>query len=125
MPVFSFVWLKNYDTTSLDLKAEPEILRVKEVKDSDVLVVLEGSCGSTIDLHITAGAPCHVPIKDAGIYPTMDCPELDLACEVCNKSSDAATMLLCDACGSSWHIHCLTPPLSRCLQVPGCAHLVL
>jgi hypothetical protein len=59
MPVGSFVWLQNHDTTSLDIKAQPEIQRVKEVKDSGVLV-LEGTCGSTIELHISACAalPC-------------------------------------------------------------------
>jgi hypothetical protein len=35
----------------------------------------------------------------------------DDACEICHSTTDHATMLLCDACDTGWHMGCLDPPL--------------
>jgi hypothetical protein len=40
----------------------------------------------------------------------------DAACQMCNKRSGAATMLLCDRCDRGYHTHCLVPALPG---VPG------
>lgn len=37
----------------------------------------------------------------------------DLACEVCNRTTDAPSMLVCDECNKGWHKQCLNPPLAR------------
>ena len=39
-----------------------------------------------------------------------DRPWRDYACEVC-RSTDEPNMLLCDACDTGWHMHCLEPPV--------------
>ncbi len=34
-------------------------------------------------------------------------------CEVCRFTDEESTMLFCDACGTGWHMACLTPPLNK------------
>jgi hypothetical protein len=107
----SYVYLSVNEPTTLELRAHPEVLRVVEVKDSGVLT-LQGQCGTAIDMHISACTPCHIPVEDAHIYPSLSRPAADMACEVCMMANSEATMLLCDECGTGWHMRCLHPPLS-------------
>lgn len=65
-----------------------------------------------LTVHVSQCTPCHLPIVDEGVYPTLARPAKGHACEVCSLPTDEATMLLCDACGSGWHMACLVPPLS-------------
>lgn len=106
-----YVYLNVQNPEALDMRAHPEILRCVKVKDSGVLT-LQGMCGSKIDMHVSACAPCHVPVIDHNIYPTLARPSADLPCEVCQLTTDDATMLLCDACGTGWHMACLNPTLT-------------
>ncbi|KAI3710834.1 hypothetical protein L2E82_40628 [Cichorium intybus] len=39
--------------------------------------------------------------------------EYDQICEQCRSGLHAEVMLLCDRCNKGWHIHCLSPPLTR------------
>ena len=107
----AYVYLSVNEPSALELHAHPEVLRVVEVKDSGVLT-LQGQCGTLIDMHISACSPCHVPVEDAHVYPTLARPPADMACEVCMMANSEATMLLCDECGTGWHMRCLNPPLS-------------
>jgi hypothetical protein len=107
----AYVYLNVNEPTALELRAHPEVLRVVAVKDSGVLT-LKGQCGSTIDMHVSACSPCHVPVADEHIYPTLARPSTEMACEVCLMATDGAIMLLCDGCGSGWHMYCLSPPLT-------------
>ena len=42
---------------------------------------------------------------------------VNLKCEVCRLTNEDESkgfvMLLCDACNTGWHMHCLTPPLTK------------
>jgi transposase InsO family protein len=108
----SYVYVKVQDRQGLELPAHPEILRVVEVKDSGVLK-LQGRDGTYLDAHVAACTPCHAVIKDENVYHTMARPARDAACQVCNMANEEARMLLCDACGTGWHMHCLKPALPR------------
>jgi hypothetical protein len=57
--------------------------------------------------------PCHAEIRDERVYPMLARPDKELACEVCNRPDREGSMLLCDGCGTGWHLDCLQPPLSR------------
>ncbi|KAL3701928.1 hypothetical protein R1sor_019950 [Riccia sorocarpa] len=41
----------------------------------------------------------------------MPCETLDGPCMVCKVIPPAHRVLICDACGSGWHMNCLSPPL--------------
>jgi transposase InsO family protein len=110
----SYVYLKVHDPVSLDLRAHPDILRVREVKDSGILI-LEGRCGTPISVHVSAVTPCHVPVLDGAIYLSL-AQTVEGACQVCNRVDSEETLLICNGCGTLWHLRCLTPPL---LAVPS------
>jgi hypothetical protein len=98
--------------SSLRALANPEVLRVREVRPSGVLV-LEGRDGQRIEENVLNCAPCHLPISDPAVDWTQYRPRLDLPCEVCHHPSGAATMLVCDGCWQGYHMECLRPPLKR------------
>ena len=79
------------------------------MKASGVLV-LQGRCGNTISVHQEAVAPCRMPYLDGTVDPRLARPHANLGCEVCNHP-DAEEVMLCDSCGSAWHLYCCTPPL--------------
>ncbi|GIL67128.1 hypothetical protein Vafri_20577, partial [Volvox africanus] len=40
-------------------------------------------------------------------------PAADLACEVCGFPDQEEVMLLCDGCGTGWHMHCVKPAIIK------------
>jgi hypothetical protein len=122
----SYVYLKVHDPVSLDLRAHPDILRVREVKDPGILI-LEGRCGTAIDVHVSAVTPCHVPVLDGAIYPSL-AQTVEGACQVCNRVDSEETLLIRNACSTLWrHLRCLIPPLLAVREAsspiwlcPGC-----
>jgi len=105
-----YVYLRSHDSVSLDMPVKPQILRVMRVHDTGVLT-LQGRCGTTVERHLSEVVPCHLPMLDTGIDPTLARPAADLPCEVCGFTDRWDDMLLCDACGTGWHFDCLSPPL--------------
>ncbi|NBK23903.1 MAG: hypothetical protein EOM68_17970 [Spirochaetia bacterium] len=97
---------------SLRIQARPDILMVKEVRDNGA-VTLMGKCGRTVTNNISNLAPCHLPDIDTTVNPELAMPPEDLPCEVCRSDADAGAMLICDACGTGWHMYCLVPPLDE------------
>jgi hypothetical protein len=112
MPVGSYVYVKRMVADQLQLKSLAAVYRVVEVRESGVMVV-EGQCGSRINVHVSHCAPCHAEIRDERVYPMLARPDKELACEVCNRPDREGSMLLCDGCGTGWHLDCLSPPLPR------------
>lgn len=102
-------WLRD-SKTGLLIRARPTILRVKRVKGTGVLV-LEGRCGRTMELHANNVAPCHLPDIDGTVDPTLQACGEDKACEVCGERDNGDRMLLCDWCNGGWHTFCLDPML--------------
>jgi hypothetical protein len=99
---------------TLHLKVHPHILRVAEVRSSGVLE-LQGKCGSTIRLHSSNCAPCHLQGVDTTLHPELASVGAEKACEVCGSPEDEDRLLLCDGCNAGYHTFCLDPPL---LKVP-------
>jgi transposase InsO family protein len=97
---------------SLTPVARPEILRVLEVRDSGVLLLI-GSCGRTVAENSANCSPCHLPILDTGIAlaPRVKAGAVNQCCEVCSFPHDGDLMLLCDSCDRAYHTYCLTPAL--------------
>ena len=94
----------------LQVVAKQVILRVLDVRSKGTLV-LQGRCGCTVVAHTTNVAPCHLPCMDGTLRPELARPPVDFACEICNHPDEGALMVLCDTCGTGWHIYCLQPPL--------------
>jgi hypothetical protein len=88
-----------------------EVLRVERVGPMGVAVLI-GRDASRIRRRIEQLVPCHLVDLDPIVDPRLQRPPADLACEVCGSPHDEARMLLCDACGTGWHLQCLSPPLS-------------
>jgi transposase InsO family protein len=101
-----FVYVKQRVSSTLQMPARPHILRVKEVGKSGVLV-LEGSDGRTAKLHLSQCAPCHLPNIDTRVDYSQAQVEDDVACRVCGRPDDEATMLMCDGCNEGLHMHCI------------------
>jgi hypothetical protein len=104
-----YVYLQREAPTTLDVKAERTILRVKDVLPSGILLI-EGNDGRECREHSKNCAPCHLPI-DGSVHPELAVVPQGLPCYVCGEKKGAATMLLCDHCQCGWHMACLTPPL--------------
>lgn len=100
--------------SSLQPQAKPFIYRVKEVRDTGVLI-LQGRCGRTLSRHVTQCAPCHLPGVDTTLHPELQAESQEASCEQCGSlaSTQENPMLLCDACDAGWHIQCLPTPLSE------------
>ena len=108
--VGDFVYLRDL-ADPLHPTARPEILRIKDVRPSGVLV-LEGQCGNTIARNGTHCAPCHLPIELPSVVDETR-PAACAGCEKCHMSTDDNVMLTCDSCNRCWHTYCLDPPLTR------------
>ena len=93
-------------------QARTEILRVKEVRSSGVLV-LQGRDGNTIEENVLMCAPCHLPIQDVSIQWGYYRVPLSTPCVVCHSPEAGDKMLICDGCRTGWHKHCLNPPMKR------------
>ncbi|KXZ41347.1 hypothetical protein GPECTOR_529g524 [Gonium pectorale] len=111
---YVYVMLRNRNNT-LQLPARETILRIVDVSDAGVATVI-GRDGTSRKEHVSNLVPCHLQDIDPIVDPCIAIPPLDLACEVCAFPGDGRNMLLCDSCGTGWHLHCLTPLLKR---VPG------
>ena len=107
--VGDYVYLSRAPNSTLDIRAKKVILRVLEVRPTGVLV-LQGRCGRTINVHSTNCAPCHLPDIDPRMDLTLAAPGEDVACEVCQSPDDGEYMLLCDHCNKGTHLYCCTPP---------------
>lgn len=92
--------------------ANPEVLRVKEKRESGV-VVLQGRDGQLIEENVVNCAPCHLPINNPVVDWSRFRPPKDYPCCVCHHPDRERLMLLCDWCHDGYHIGCLEPPLKR------------
>lgn len=116
MPVGSYVYVKQHSTSAAKggktfaPRTHQSVMRVVAHKDSGVMT-LEGRCESKLDVNMAHCTPCHLDIIDHSTYPALARPAADLACEVCNLPTGEESMLMCDACGTGWHLACLNPPL--------------
>ena len=104
-----YVYLSRAPNSTLDIRAKTVILRVLEVRPTGVLV-LQGRCGRSINVHSTNCAPCHLPDIDPRMDLTLAVPGEEVACEVCHSPDDGEYMLLCDHCNRGTHLYCCTPP---------------
>ena len=108
-----FVYLKRPKVGStLVIKARPAILRVKEVKDSGV-VVLQDKAGREVRQQVSQLALCHLPDIDAVIDRSLQGEDLSAECTVCGSPDDEHVFMFCDHCNSGWHTYCCTPPLAE------------
>jgi hypothetical protein len=104
-----YVRRQNVSNTLMS-EARPGIFRCLEVRDSGVLV-LQGKCGSTMEVTQQNCAPCMLMNIDGRIDHSLRVPGADEQCVVCESADDEAIMLLCDGCGKGYHTYCLMPPL--------------
>ena len=115
--VGDYVYTKNLaGATGSTPKARQEILRVKEVRESGV-IILEGADGVTTSENAINCSPCHLPIKrdtaEEARLKASARPAIDLPCQICCLPDRAAIMLLCDGCQKGYHMSCLKPPLTK------------
>ena len=104
-----YVYLRDL-ADALHPTARPEILRVKDVRPSGVLV-LEGQCGKTIARNGMHCTPCHLDIEQPQVTDLAR-PATTAGCEKC-RLPDADGTIVCDSCNRVWHIYCLSPPLAK------------
>ena len=107
-----FVYLRAPKQSTLHPGAQQTIVRVLQVKPSGVVIV-QGRCTQTRQVHSSNIAPCHLPHLDGDMDPDLAMPAPDHPCEVCGFPDDDAVMILCDSCGTGWHSYCLSPPLEK------------
>ncbi|GLC44517.1 hypothetical protein PLESTB_000064800 [Pleodorina starrii] len=111
---YVYVLARNRNST-LQPPTRDSVLRVVQVSPAGV-VTLRGRCGTERKEHVSQLRPCHLPDLDPIVDPRLAVPPADLACEVCGFPDQEEVMLLCDGCGTGWHMHCLRPQLT---QVPS------
>jgi transposase InsO family protein len=95
---------------TLGTRARAEVLRVTQVRDSGVLVLIN-QAGQVIDKHMEHCVPCTLPNLLGDTYAGLTRPPEDLPCQVCNDHRHWDLMLLCDNCDTGWHTFCLSPAL--------------
>jgi len=98
--------------SSLAIRARSEILRVKQVKPSGVLL-LQGKCGREATYHSSQVAPCHLPGIDGTLDLALQGEDQDAECEGCGLKDDEANFMFCEGCNQGWHCYCCVPPLAR------------
>jgi hypothetical protein len=108
--VGDFVYVRKGSQNSLYPTAGRAVLRAVWDKGNGVWI-LQGKDGVTVTEQISNMAPCHLPQIDATIVPRLGVVDLHLACERCRFTDNEDSMVLCDSCGTGWHITCLDPPL--------------
>jgi transposase InsO family protein len=106
---YVYVRRRNVSNTLMS-EARPGIFRCLEVRDSGVLV-LQGKCGSTMEVNQENCAPCMLMNIDGRLDHSLRVPGADEPCVVCDSADDESIMLLCDGCGKGYHTYCLMPPL--------------
>ena len=99
--------------------SKPSILRIKVVEKYGVLIC-EGKCAGTIKVNVAQCAPCHLPDLDPRLDPQRFRPDRHKECVVCEQTTAWADMMLCDKCNRGWHTFCLTPTVSRNIEVFIC-----
>jgi hypothetical protein len=106
-----YVYVRRQDAAStLQPPVREQILRVESVGPLGVAKLL-GRDGVVTRRHVEQLLPCHLPDIDPIVDVRLQQPRASLACQVCASPRDAASMLLCDGCGTGWHLACLVPPL--------------
>ena len=111
--VGDFVYFRQGQANSkLDTSHYASILRVVELKPNGNMV-LNGRCGRTVVANPVNCAPCHLLNIDPTVDTSLARPSRDLPCERCALADQGESMLLCDACGTGWHMHCLQPRLEQ------------
>jgi site-specific DNA-cytosine methylase len=114
--VGDFVHVQQQQRNStLQPRAQPVIYRVKEVRDSGVLI-LQGKCGRTVSMHMSHCAPCHLQGISTAIDPRLTEDTDEVLCEVCGTDEQEDKLILCDICTSGYHLFCLTPALDSVPQ---------
>jgi hypothetical protein len=78
-----YVYLQCEAPTTMDVKAGCIILRMKEMLQSDLLI-LEGKDGRECCEHSKNYTPCHLPIEDTG-HPELAVVPEGLLCFVCEE----------------------------------------
>ena len=95
---------------NLQSVARNAIYRIKEVRASGTLVV-HGKCGTTMEVHSTHCAPCHLANINPAINSELATIPAGHACELCGSPEREDVMLICDGCLKGYHLDCLDPPL--------------
>jgi hypothetical protein len=95
--VGDYVYLQQIASTTLDVTIGRNILRVREVLASRVLM-LEGCDGVVWKDHVRNCAPCHLPNVDGRVDPSLAVIRAGLRCMLCGSRGGAAHMLVCDRC---------------------------
>jgi hypothetical protein len=104
--------------------ARPEILLVKEVRSTGVLL-LEGADHSTVTENAVNCAPCHLPILlDSDTSTSEVRPSRNAPCEHCGLPDDPSVLLICSACQRLWHTYCVGLGLSVPPGVWVCAQCI-
>ena len=108
---YVYVLLRNQVNT-LQLPARETVLRIANITDQGVATLI-GRDGTAVKEHVSNLVPCHLQDLDPIVDPRISVPPLDLPCEVCAFPGDESKMLICDGCGTGWHMYCLSPPIAR------------
>ncbi|GIL49963.1 hypothetical protein Vafri_6086 [Volvox africanus] len=99
-------------TNTLQVPTRENVLRVVDVTPAGV-ATLKGRCGTERKENVTNLKPCHLPDVDPVTDARLAVPAADLACEVCSFPDQEEVMLLCDGCGTGWHMHCVKPAIIK------------
>jgi len=113
--VGDFVYLRQpgiamLGPSALQTAARKLILRVVEVKESGVLVLV-GRDGKSHTAHASTLAPCHLMNVDGTVDLSLMRPDPEYPCRHCGLPDNYNKMLICDACNQGYHMYCLSPPL--------------
>jgi hypothetical protein len=74
------------------------------------VLILQGQCGGFMAVHTENCARCHQINIDTTVNPALREVAADTTCAICNSAGDEAVMLVCDACNTGYHTHCLQLP---------------
>ncbi len=99
---------------TLQMPVYDEVLRVERVEPLGV-AVLVGRDFSRLWRRIEQLVPCAATCLISNPSPTPGCsglPWTSAARSARHLTMRCACMLLCDACGTGWHLQCLDPLLS-------------
>ena len=88
---------KQQKTDTLDAPVRPHILRIVEIRFSNV-AVLQGSDSATVAHQISKQAYCSIPVSNTRVYPERYVRTDVVQCQICGSKNDPAVMLLNGVC---------------------------
>ena len=98
-----YVMIRQVTKNTLQAPTRPHMLRIVEMKESGVVVLMEGRDAARCEKQVKNVAHCPLPILDTSMYPARYYRGPSVHCRVCGTRHRGTKMVLLDS-GYPWGV---------------------